>query len=116
MEEWTYPTPALDIVPAGMFTAPVKVDGEGMSAIDLERVLSTWDESARKAKRCVIFSLHTSSTHSAPVQATCHVYYSSRTKSYGCRERPFHLLRMDRLSHVVDNGSGAKEGHLRPLR
>jgi aromatic amino acid aminotransferase I / 2-aminoadipate transaminase len=59
VEEWTYPTTVIDILPTGMFVAPVKVDGEGMTATDLEHVLSTWDESARKAKRYGCISLST---------------------------------------------------------
>ncbi|KAF8520678.1 pyridoxal phosphate-dependent transferase [Gautieria morchelliformis] len=51
VEEWTYPSTMNDIQSLGMFATPVKVDGEGMSAVDLEHVLSTWDESVRKAKR-----------------------------------------------------------------
>lgn len=55
MEEWTYPTPMNDTLPLNVFAVPVKVDGEGMSAVDLEHVLSTWDETARNAKRCANF-------------------------------------------------------------
>ena len=44
-----------DTLPLNVFAVPVKVDGEGMSAVDLEHVLSTWDETARNAKRCANF-------------------------------------------------------------
>ena len=56
VEEWTYPSAMTDCQGLGILPAPVKVDGEGLSAVDLEYVLSTWEENARNSKRCGDFS------------------------------------------------------------
>ncbi|KIJ57164.1 hypothetical protein M422DRAFT_57580 [Sphaerobolus stellatus SS14] len=50
-EEWSYPSAMSNVKPAGVKIVGIKVDGQGMSAIDLERVLTTWDEKERGAKR-----------------------------------------------------------------
>ncbi|KAF8574795.1 PLP-dependent transferase [Ramaria rubella] len=50
-EEWSYPSVIVAAQSLGISLVSIKVDGGGMSAIDLENVLSTWDETARKNKR-----------------------------------------------------------------
>lgn len=50
-EEWTYPTAFASAQPFGIKLAPVAIDGEGLSAVDLRRVLAEWDEIERGAKR-----------------------------------------------------------------
>ncbi|GJJ11574.1 hypothetical protein Clacol_005809 [Clathrus columnatus] len=47
VEEWTYPSFLASARPMGVKPVPVKVDGQGMMAIDLERILSTWDENVQ---------------------------------------------------------------------
>lgn len=50
-EEWTYPSALATARPHGVLPAPVKMDGEGMRADDLRKVLVEWDETARGAPR-----------------------------------------------------------------
>jgi len=50
-EEYSYPSALACVKPMGVKIVGIKVDGQGMSATDLEHVLSTWDEKARGAKR-----------------------------------------------------------------
>ena len=50
-EEWTYPSALASAQPYGVMPVPVKIDGEGMRADDLRKVLSVWDEKERGAKR-----------------------------------------------------------------
>lgn len=50
-EEWTYPSALATAKPHGVLPAPVKIDGEGMRADDLRKVLTEWDEKARGAPR-----------------------------------------------------------------
>lgn len=52
-EDWTYPSALASARPWGVKAAPVKMDGEGMRADDLRKVLTEWDEKARGAPRCV---------------------------------------------------------------
>lgn len=54
-EEWSYPSAFACIRPNGAKIVGVKVDAQGMSAIDLAYILNTWDEKVRGAKRCVLF-------------------------------------------------------------
>ena len=59
MDEWTYPAAMGTARPYLVTAVPVKLDSEGMSAVDLEHILSTWDESARGGmKRQVTRQLH----------------------------------------------------------
>ena len=50
-EEWTYPSALASAKPYGVLPVPIKIDGEGMRADDLRRVLAEWDEEERGAKR-----------------------------------------------------------------
>jgi len=50
-EEWTYPSAFANAQPWGIKFAPVAVDGEGLSAVDLRRVLAEWNEVERGGKR-----------------------------------------------------------------
>ena len=52
-EEWTYPSALASARPWGIKFAPVAVDGEGLSVVDLRRVLAEWDEAERGGKRFV---------------------------------------------------------------
>lgn len=52
-EEWTYPSALYALQPWGIKAAPVAVDGEGLCAIDLRRVLAEWNEDERGGKRFV---------------------------------------------------------------
>ena len=57
-EEWTYPSALASARPWGIKAVPIAFDGEGLSTIDLRRVLVEWDEVERGGKRFVL------STHS----------------------------------------------------
>ncbi|KAF9651722.1 PLP-dependent transferase [Thelephora ganbajun] len=50
-EEWTYPSALASAHPWGIKAAPVAIDGEGLCAVDLRRVLSEWNEVERGGKR-----------------------------------------------------------------
>ncbi|KAF9782205.1 PLP-dependent transferase [Thelephora terrestris] len=50
-EEWTYPSALSTVQPWGIKAAPVTVDGEGLSAVDLRKILAGWDEAERGGKR-----------------------------------------------------------------
>ena len=50
-EEWTYPLALAGAHPWGIQFAPVAVDGEGLCAVDLHRVLAEWNEVERGGKR-----------------------------------------------------------------
>lgn len=52
-EEWTYPLALAGAHPWGIKFAPVAVDGEGLCAVDLRRVLAEWNEVERGGKRSV---------------------------------------------------------------
>jgi aromatic amino acid aminotransferase I / 2-aminoadipate transaminase len=53
-EEWTYPSALATARPVGVTAVSVEMDGEGMRADSLRKVLSGWDEEARGGmKRCV---------------------------------------------------------------
>ena len=51
VEEFTYPSALACLIPLGCTTAPIKMDGQGMRADDLEKVLSEWNEEERGAPR-----------------------------------------------------------------
>ena len=51
VEEWTYPSAVASAHPFGVRPAAVKVDGEGMRADDLRKVLAEWDEAKVGARR-----------------------------------------------------------------
>lgn len=50
-EEWTYPSAVSASKPFGMHPVPVAMDKDGMSSIDLRKVLSEWDETVRGCRR-----------------------------------------------------------------
>lgn len=50
-EEHTYPSAQALWVPLGCEAVPVRMDGEGMRADDLEKTLSSWDEEIRGKKK-----------------------------------------------------------------
>ncbi|KAF9247270.1 pyridoxal phosphate-dependent transferase [Melanogaster broomeanus] len=50
-DEWTYPSAISSMLPANIRPVPIAMDGLGMRADDLERVLSTWDADARQMPR-----------------------------------------------------------------
>lgn len=52
-EEWTYPSALYAARLWGIKAAPVAVDGEGLCAVDLRRVLTEWNEVERGGKRFV---------------------------------------------------------------
>ncbi|EIN10771.1 PLP-dependent transferase [Punctularia strigosozonata HHB-11173 SS5] len=45
-EDWTYPSALSTARPLGLIPVPVEMDGEGMRADSLRKVLSEWDEKA----------------------------------------------------------------------
>jgi len=49
--EWTYPSALSTMLPYGIRSVPVGMDGQGMSSVALRQVLSTWDETARGMPR-----------------------------------------------------------------
>ncbi|KAF8524564.1 PLP-dependent transferase [Hysterangium stoloniferum] len=51
VEELTYPSALACFKPAGVKILGVGMDAQGMSAVILEHILSTWDETTRGAKR-----------------------------------------------------------------
>ena len=53
-EEWTYPSALESAHPIGCKPFPVGMDGEGMRADDLRRILAQWDEEVQGARRCVL--------------------------------------------------------------
>ncbi|GJJ07013.1 hypothetical protein Clacol_001211 [Clathrus columnatus] len=57
VEEWTYPSALSTARPMGIKMVPVKVDGQGMAAVDLERVLSTWDENVQGRRPRVMYTV-----------------------------------------------------------
>lgn len=50
-EEWTYPSALFTAQPWGVKAAPVAIDSEGLSAVDLRSVLAGWNEADRGGKR-----------------------------------------------------------------
>lgn len=52
-EEWTYPSVVASSKPYGIHAVPVAMDKDGMSSVDLRKVLSEWDEKVRGCKRYV---------------------------------------------------------------
>lgn len=52
-EEWSYPSAIAAAQPWGIKIAPVAIDGEGLCAVDLRRVLAEWNEVERGGKRSV---------------------------------------------------------------
>lgn len=56
LEEWTYPAAVATAKPIGVKMVPVKVDGQGMSAVDLEHVLSTWSEQTQGRRLHLFFN------------------------------------------------------------
>ena len=52
-EEWTYASALICAQPWGIKMAPVAVDGEGLCAVDLRRVLTEWNDVERGGKRFI---------------------------------------------------------------
>ncbi|KAG0366314.1 hypothetical protein BGZ54_005544 [Gamsiella multidivaricata] len=62
VEEWTYPAALEMIDPLGVGHVPVKMDGEGMSAVALKDLLDNWGstpEQANDTKPCVVYLIPT---------------------------------------------------------
>lgn len=62
VEEWTYPAALEMIEPMGVGHIPVKMDGEGMSAVALKDLLDNWGtnpEQANEAKPRVVYLIPT---------------------------------------------------------
>ncbi|KAF9927957.1 hypothetical protein FBU30_002745 [Linnemannia zychae] len=62
VEEWTYPTALETLEPLGIEHVPVEMDGEGMTATGLRRILDNWGtvpEQANSAKPRVVYLIPT---------------------------------------------------------
>ncbi|GJJ07014.1 hypothetical protein Clacol_001212 [Clathrus columnatus] len=57
VEEWTFPSVLATAKPMGLKPVSVKMDGQGMTAADLERVLSTWNENLQGKRPHVMYTV-----------------------------------------------------------
>jgi len=83
-EEWTYPTALACAQPWGIKFASVAVDGEGLSAVDLRKVLAEWNEVERGGKRFAHHLILWSRGLNATSQTPCPLYHSRWSESYRC--------------------------------
>ena len=84
--DWTYPSAVSTAQPWGIKFAPVAADGEGLSAVDLRRVLTEWDEVERGGKRFVYCPAPRNHGLTVGSQAPHSLYRPCRPKSYWSRK------------------------------
>ena len=99
-EEYTFATAVETATPLGIHVAGVKSDAEGLLATDLDHLLSTWDETARKGPKP--FLLYTVPTGQNPTGATQSLQrrkaiYNVAEKHdlYIIEDEPYYFLQME---------------------
>ena len=99
-EEYTFSTAIETIAPMGCKMLGIKMDAEGMLPDELDHVLSTWDETARRApKPFLVYTVPTGQNPTASTQSLQRrkqIYaIAEKHDLYILEDEPYYFLQMD---------------------
>ncbi|KIX01807.1 uncharacterized protein Z518_09534 [Rhinocladiella mackenziei CBS 650.93] len=99
-EEYTFSSAIETVTPLGCKMLGIKMDADGMLPDDLDRVLSTWDESARRApKPFLVYTVPTGQNPTAstqPVQRRKDLYaVAEKHDLFILEDEPYYFLQME---------------------
>ncbi|KIW92125.1 uncharacterized protein Z519_07109 [Cladophialophora bantiana CBS 173.52] len=99
-EEYTFSTAIETIAPLGCKMLGIKMDADGMLPDDLDHILSTWDESARRApKPFLVYTVPTGQNPTASTQSLerrKQIYaVAEKHDLYILEDEPYYFLQME---------------------